>query len=684
MELKTPVHFVKGIGEARAKAFGGLGIFTAGDLLGFFPRAYEERGAVKKLMECLDGEVCSVVIQIETNPKEARGKTGIYYVKSSGGDGTDTLYLTFFNQRWIADALVPGKLFRIYGKITTGIYGRETVNPVVEAYSPDLPAVTPVYPLTGSLTQKSISSAVKNVLPLAEALPEVLPEAVRTQFALISKSEAIRAIHFPESAAEAERAVRRLAFEELMVFELALSKLRSGQAVKKAAAFSQKNTGVRQFFENLPFELTGAQKKAVKEIFADMCKSTPMMRLVQGDVGSGKTVLAAAAAFLAAKNGFQTAIMAPTEILAAQHFSTVSGMLDKFGITVALLTGGMSEKQKREVKEAVASGKTQVIIGTNAVIQSGVEYNNLSLAVTDEQHRFGVMQRATLIGKGESKSEITPHTLVMSATPIPRTLSLILYGDLDISVLDELPPGRQKIETYAVESHSREKINAFLRGEMKKGRQIFVVCPLVAESETLDALSAEEKYEAAKADFPEFQSALLHGRMKGKEKRAIMADFKSAKINLLVSTTVVEVGVDVPNATVMVIENSERFGLSTLHQLRGRIGRGSEKSYCILIYDRESKKSRERLDTMCRTDDGFEIAEADLRLRGPGDFFGERQSGEIKFKVASIADLPLIEQTRSCADVIIDRNLLADGEYAELNEESEKLYLNNMKRNTLN
>ncbi|MDD4124799.1 MAG: ATP-dependent DNA helicase RecG, partial [Eubacteriales bacterium] len=560
MELSTSVYFVKGIGEARAKAFCKLGVLTAQDLIGFFPRAYEERGAVKKLIECRDGEVCSVIIQIDTPPKEARGKTGLYYVKVSASDDTDTLYLTFFNNKWIASSLTQGRLFRIYGRIVFGIYGREAINPIIEPYSPDLPAVTPIYPLTDNLTQKLITKAVQTVLPLAENLPEILPDSLRNQFALISKAEAVRKIHVPESMEDTVLAVRRLAFEELLIFRLSLSKLRSKQIKKKSAPFSQKGTGVRLFFEKLPFELTAAQKRAVKEIFADMQKDSPMMRLVQGDVGSGKTVLAAAAAFLAVKNGYQAAIMAPTEILAVQHFNTITEMLGKFGISTVLLTGGMSASQKKNAKEAVAKGIADVIIGTNAVIQSGVEFFKLGLAVTDEQHRFGVIQRASLITKGER--DITPHTLVMSATPIPRTLSLILYGDLDISVLDELPPGRQKIETYAVESQNREKINSFLRGEIKKGRQIFVVCPLVEESETQDALSAEEKLDAIKADFPEFTSALLHGKMKAKDKNIIMADFKSGKIKILVSTTVVEVGVDVPNATVMVIENSERFGLS--------------------------------------------------------------------------------------------------------------------------
>jgi ATP-dependent DNA helicase RecG len=682
MEPSTPLNFIKGIGDARAKAFAKLGVHTAGDLLCFFPRTYENRGNVKKLIECFNGEVVSVVVRIDSPPKEGRGKTGIFFVKTSGSDDTDTVYITFFNNKWISSSLVPGRLFRLYGRITFSPYGREIVNPVIETYTPDLPSIIPVYPQTGNLTQRVISSAIKSILPLAEKLPEVLPSNVLTQFALISKADAFKKIHFPETMEDTKQAIRRLAFEELLIFQLALSKLRSKQVIKKAAEMTQKGTGVRLFFENLPFELTSAQKRAVKEIFADMQKDIPMMRLVQGDVGSGKTVLAAAAAYFAAKNGYQAAIMAPTEILAVQHYNTITRMLEKFDIPTALLTGGMTASQKKNAKAAILKGDVSVIIGTHAVIQSDVEFKNLALAVTDEQHRFGVIQRASLITKGEK--DITPHTLVMSATPIPRTLSLILYGDLDLSVLDELPPGRKKIETYALEKRERDKINSVLRNEIKKGHQVFVVCPLVEESENLDAQSAEEKIEEIKADFPEYECALLHGKMKGKDKTRIMADFKAGKTKILVSTTVIEVGVDIPNATVMVIENAERFGLSTLHQLRGRIGRGADKSYCLLIYDKESKKSKERLETMCRTDNGFEIAEADLKLRGPGDFFGERQSGEIKFKVASIADLPLIEQTRACANVIIDKNLLLENDYSLINEESEKLYLSNLKRNIFN
>ncbi len=682
MDLKTPVGYIKGVGESRAKAFGRLGVFTAGDLLCFYPKRYEFRGDIKRIAQTRDGETCSAVIKIDSPPREGRGKSGIHYVKSSGTDGDDVLYLTFFNSRWIVPALSPGRLLRVYGRVAVTLYGHEMINPAVEPYSPDLKAVSPVYPATKSLTQKAMAKAVESVLALADEVPETFPEEVRKQFSLITKTLAIKQVHFPQNQKEADEAVRRLAFEELAVFQLALYKLKAGQSKKVAKTLSLKGAKSKLFFDSLPFELTNAQKNAVKEIFADLQKETPMTRLLQGDVGSGKTVLAAASAYLAAKNGFQTAFMAPTEILAAQHFATLSGMLSPHGIKAGILTGSLGAASKKKIKDDISNGEVDVIIGTNAVIQSDVEFSNLGLAITDEQHRFGVIQRASLITKGEG--ETSPHTLVMSATPIPRTLSLILYGDLDVSVLDELPPGRQNIKTYAIDGSDRKQINDLLESQLRRGRQVFVVCPLAEESEVVDALSATEKYEAVIRDFPSYPASLLHGRMKGKDKNAIMAAFKSGETKILVSTTVVEVGVDVPNATVMVVENSERFGLSTLHQLRGRIGRGREESFCLLVYDKESKKSRERLEIMCRTQNGFEIAETDLKLRGPGEFFGEKQSGEISFKIANIADMALIKQTRALVDMIIDKGLLDENGYAELNSAAEELFVKSFKRNILN
>lgn len=682
MELSTPILSIKGIGEARAKAFAKLDVCTASDLLTFFPRAYEDRGNVVKLFDIPDGETASVVVTIDAPPKEARGKSGIYYVKVSASDDTGTVYITFFNNKWISSSLTPGRTFRVYGKFTMGMYARECVNPIMETLGTNLKKIYPIYPVTENLTQKLISQSVSAVIPLANGVEDVLPEAIRSQFALIPKSEALKKIHFPENSDEVKQAVRTLAFEELTVFQLSLRKLREGTEKKTAYAMSMKNSGVRTFFESLPFSLTGAQQRTVKEIFADMQKDVPMMRLVQGDVGSGKTVLALSAAYLCVKNGHQAAMMAPTEILAEQHYNTFARFLEPYGMNVLLITGSMTASQKKNAKAAIADGTADVIIGTNAVIQGDVEFRSLALTITDEQHRFGVMQRASLINKG--KDDMTPHTLVMSATPIPRTLSLILYGDLDISILDELPPGRQTVTTKAVNDSDRDKVNEFLLSEIKKGFQAFIVCPLVEESEKSEAKSASERFEEIKSELKGVKCGLLHGRMKNKEKEAVMTSFRNGEIDILVSTTVIEVGVDVPNATVMVVENSERFGLSTLHQLRGRIGRGSEKSYCILVYSGKSDKSKERIETMCRTNDGFEIARTDLKLRGPGDFFGERQSGEMRFRVASIADIELIEQTRAVVDTIVEKDLLSRNEYSRLAEESDRLWLKNLKNNTLN
>ena len=682
MQLDSSVRYISGIGETRAKAFEKAGVFTVRDLLEYFPRRYENRGETRKLFDLPDGETASVVVRIDSSPKEGRGKSGKYYVRVSSSDDTGTLYMTFFNQKWIAKTLSPGRVFRVYGKISMGQYGRDTVNPALEPYIPGMKGIYPVYPLSGALTQNLVAKAASQALPLADEIPDVLPQELQRQFALLHKPQAIKLMHSPQSESDVAAASRTLAFEELTVFQLALRRMRSGRDDRVSHAMTQKDTGVRTFFRNLPFPLTGAQQRAVKEIFADLQRPVPMMRLVQGDVGSGKTVLAVAAAYLCAKNGLQSAVMAPTEILARQHYATFEKMLSPYGINVLLITGGMTAAQKRNARAAIADGTADVVIGTNAVIQSGVDFNDLALAVTDEQHRFGVLQRSELVNKGAGGK--TPHTLVMSATPIPRTLSLILYGDLDISILDERPPGRQKVVTKAVSSAERAAVNSFLTSEKQKGHQIFVVCPLVEESELTEAESATERFEQIQKELPDFRCGLLHGKMKQKDKDEVMERFRTHELDLLVSTTVIEVGVDVPNATVMVVENAERFGLSTLHQLRGRIGRGTQRSYCILISGADSERARERLDTMCRTDDGFEIARTDLKLRGPGDFFGERQSGELRFKVASSADMPLVEQTRAAVDVILENGLLEREDYAALRDATEKLWQDNLRGNTLN
>ena len=681
MNADTPIKYLRGVGEARGKLFDKLELFTAHDLLYYLPRRYEDRRALKKLAEIADGELCAVIVTVSVAATESRSRSGIMMVKALAEDETGELYLTFFNNKWICKTLAKGALLRVYGKITFGQYGRETVNPTVEAiYADKTPeSIIPVYPSTSGMTQNILRSAIKQVLPLAESEPEVLTEGILNEFGLMTKSTAIYSLHSPKTPEEAMLAKKRLAFEELLTFQLAVRLLRKKSDIRTAPQIGLTNTKIKLFFESLPFKLTGAQQRVIKEIFADMERTTPMLRLVQGDVGSGKTAVAAAAIYLTVKNGFQAVMMAPTEILAEQHCKTLTAMLSPFGINVALLAGKLTAAGKKEVKSLLESGEIHVAVGTSALIQSDVRFKALALVVTDEQHRFGVMQRADLIGKS---GDLSPHTLVMSATPIPRSLSLILYGDLDVSLIDELPPGRKKIDTFALDESYRTRINAFIEKEIASGGRVYVICPLVEENEALGRKSAEEHLKTLKKTFPNRHIALLHGKMPGKKKQEIMNSFKDGTTDILISTTVVEVGVDVPEASLMIVENAECFGLSSLHQLRGRIGRGSRKSYCILMYDKETPQSKERLETMCRTADGFKIAEADLRLRGPGDFFGSRQSGGPDFKAADAADIDLILQTRIICDSIITKT--NESEYAPLFASAEDLLREAGGRNTIN
>lgn len=650
MDFNTPLQYIKGIGEARSKCFAKLGLSRAGDLLSFFPRTYQYRGETKKVAEVSDGELCSLILTVDSPVKSGGGK--VQYIKFTAGDDTGTVNITFFNQKWLLKVFSQGRAFRFYGKVSFGFYGKEMVSPEVEPilHGKKLQDVIPVYPLTKGLTQKTVYSAVKNVLPLSESLEDALPDDIRKKYSLLSVKEAVKLIHAPSRREDVAKARRSLAFEELAVFQTALRISRRGTTQAKGIKMTFKNSGIKSFFDALPYSLTSAQEKSVKEILGDMCKDTPMTRLLQGDVGSGKTVVAAAAVYFAAKNGCQSAFMAPTEILAAQHAKTLDKMLSSFGIRVGLLTGSMSKKQKTSLQENIKKGAVDVIVGTNALIQDAVEYQALGLVITDEQHRFGVMQRARLTEKG-GVGNIKPHMLVMSATPIPRTLSLILYGDLDISVLNELPPGRQKVDTYLVGSDKRERVFKMIRSRIDEGNQAYIICPLVEENEESDKQSAEGYAEALRrGNFSDINIGMLHGRMSPAEKDAVMRAFSEGEIKILVSTTVVEVGVDVPNATVILIENAECFGLSQLHQLRGRVGRGKDKSMCVLLSDHAHGKTENRLKIMCETNDGFAIASADLDQRGPGDFFGEKQSGELVFRVASAADMEMLEEAKKLSE----------------------------------
>lgn len=651
-QTDTPLRFLKGVGEATGNKLAKLGLLTVGDLIKYFPRRYEFRGETVLLAEAEYGTLCSTVLTVCSAPKTGRGGSGVSYVKVSASDESGTAVLTFFNQPWIEKSLNFGRKFRVWGRVRQIGYSFEITAPEIEPYSDDLPAVLPVYPLTKGITQQLLRRIMPAAAELMKGLPDVLPREIDERFSLLPHGEAVHALHFPESREAIEKAKHSLAFEELLVFQLAVRTLRGSIVRRTAPAMSFKDTGVGRFFNSLPFSLTSAQERVVKEVLGDLCRDIPMCRMVQGDVGSGKTVIAAAAMLFAVKNGFQCALMAPTEILAAQHFETLSSLFKSFDVKIALLTGSSTAKEKREIKAGLKSGDLQAVVGTNAIIQKDVDYQSLGLVITDEQHRFGVLQRSALADKADT---LTPHSLVMSATPIPRSLSLIMYGDMDVSVIDVLPPGRQAVQTKCTGEENRQAVYDFLKKQIMRGRQAYIICPLVEDSDddTSDKKSVESYKKTFDKAVPGVRSVCLHGRMKGKEKEAVMQAFAKGEADVLISTTVVEVGVNVPNATVMIVENAECFGLSQLHQLRGRVGRGSEKSYCLLL----TEKASERLDIMCRTNDGFEVANADLARRGPGDFFGQRQSGDMHFLHANALDMPLIEETRALAESLLKKPL---------------------------
>ncbi|MBO5869175.1 MAG: ATP-dependent DNA helicase RecG [Clostridia bacterium] len=652
----TPIQYIKGIGEARAAAFARLGVETAGDLLAFYPRAYEERGKVVSVASALDGELCSVEITVrETSKvKQLRGKLNVF--RSTVEDDSCVMEFVFFNMPFMAKALTKGRRFRAYGRMKIGLYGREMVSPKLEPIieNKPLPYYVPIYRISPPLTQKAIYSAVNEVLPLCDNLGELLPESVRIKHNLLPRSEATKLMHRPSDKESLKKARRTLAISEIAVFRIALSGMRSNVRQERAFPMGLKNTGMKHYFEQMPFELTNAQKNAVKEIFADMSQDTPMARLLQGDVGSGKTAVAAAAIYLCVKNGFQACMMAPTEILATQHKKTLDKFLSPFGIKTELLVSGLPAAEKRRVRQGLADGSIDVAVGTHALITDNTDFYNCALAVADEQHRFGVKQRKALLDKSEREGR-RAHMLVMSATPIPRSLSLIIFGDLDVSILNELPPGRQKIETKIVNKDDSDKVYSFIRKEIESGGRAYIVCPLIEEGENETDRRAAESYfeELSMGALKGIPMGLLHGKMKPAEKAKVMGEFASGEKQVLVATTVIEVGVDVPEATVMVIENAECFGLSQLHQLRGRIGRGNRRSVCILVRGGGNDDSADRLAIMRDTADGFKVAEADLQKRGPGDFFGERQSGEFSFACASIGDVSLLAETDSIVNDIL-------------------------------
>ena len=656
--LSDPITILKGIGPTKAKQFAALNIFTLRDLICHFPRGYEDRTKLTTIDKLeVDVPACFKAMVMNT-PRTSHIRKGLDITKVQVADHTARLNLTFFNQKFTTEQLQYGKEYIFYGAVSGDFVGYNMTSPAFEAL--DAPPVTtrrvlPLYPLTAGLSNASIVKAVRQALAICDPPEEIIPAAVRAEYGILPADRAYQAIHEPASMAEAELAKRRLIFEEFFVFSAGLALMRAARAEKKTPPFE--NLDLRPFVANLPFTLTGAQRRAIDEIVADLGRGTPMNRLVQGDVGSGKTMVAAAAAYLAAGNHRQAALMAPTEILAEQHYHSLSKLLTPLGMRLALLTGSMKEREKKAVREALASGEVDLAVGTHALLSDTTEFNDLGLVITDEQHRFGVGQRSRLSQKGHD-----PHLLVMSATPIPRTLALLMYGDLEVSIIDELPPGRETVDTFLVTESYRPRINAFIRKQVAEGHQCFVVCPAVEENEDLGIKAAETWAETLQQTvFPDLRVMLLHGQMKGAEKEATMAAFARGEGDILVATTVIEVGVDVPNATLMVIEDADRFGLSQLHQLRGRVGRGKVKSFCILTSRTRNQETSLRLKAFCRTNDGFKIAEEDLKLRGPGDFFGSRQSGLPVFRVANLScDLQTLKQAQQASADWIDSAGTAD------------------------
>lgn len=662
------IRYLKGVGEKTARLYNKLGIFTVDDLIRHYPRKYLDYSNTVSVKDAPPDTPVFIKATMITPVKESMIRKGLTLYKCNFSDGETVIRVTIFNNKYLAKALRTFDDYILYGKVGKTFTSASMSSPQIERA--DKAEVHPVYPTTEKLSVKAISNSVRNALALVGKIPETLSDDILKKYDLVSLDFATRQIHFPTDEKNIEPARHRLIFDELLTLQLGLLKLKEKDV--KGNSCKIKKDFTNEFYSLLPFTPTGAQQRAVADCIEDMQSDRMMNRLIQGDVGSGKTAVAGAVIYTVIKNGAQAALMAPTEILATQHFESFKKLFASTDVRVALLTGSVKAGEKKEIKRALCNGEIDLIVGTHALIQNDVEFENLGLVCTDEQHRFGVQQRANLAMKGDN-----PHLMVMSATPIPRTLGLIIYGDLDISLLDELPPGRQEIRTDVVTSAYHKRIYKFIRDAVDRGEQAYIVCSLVDEGES-DLISAKEYADnLAKNEFVGYSVGLLHGKMKPAEKDKVMQSFAEGETQILVSTTVVEVGVDVPNATVMLIENADRFGLSQLHQLRGRVGRGKNKSYCILVSDNKSDSSRERLQVMKHTSNGFDIADYDLKSRGPGDFFGKRQHGLPDLKIADmLEDTETLRQCRECALKMLESDPRLDA-YPELCER-----INNMFRKT--
>ena len=669
IDLKKDVKYVKTVGPNRVKLLNKLNIYTLKDLIEYYPRDYEDRSKPKNLYECIDGE--EVLIEaMATGRINEMHKGRMTISRLIVKDQTGTCYITWFNQGYLRDKFQPGRMYRFFGKISNKNGRLEMNSPVYDEIdqSKNTGKIIPIYPLTFELKQNTLRRIIENgLLEVKGQLPETLPEYILKENNLWDINNTIERIHFPIEFSDFNKARERLVFEELLTMQLALLKLKNNYEHETDGIQFSKDVHMSNVINMLPFRLTKAQLRVLEEIDRDMESNKPMNRLLQGDVGSGKTVVAMIAAYKAVKSGYQATIMAPTAILASQHLESFKGILDELGIRTELLISNVTKKKKAEILEKLQSGEIDVLIGTHAILEENVVFKNLGLVVTDEQHRFGVKQRSTIAAKGQN-----PDIIAMSATPIPRTLALILYGDLDISIIDELPPNRKKIETFAVRKNMEERVNNFIKKQIAEGRQAYIVCPLVEENEDMEGLQSvvelAEKYQ--KETFSEYKVAYLHGKMKPKEKDEIMQRFKDGEIQILIATTVIEVGVNVPNASIMVVENAERFGLAQLHQLRGRVGRGEYQSYCILKYEGNGETIRQRMKVMCDTNDGFIISEKDLELRGSGDFFGTEQHGLPEFKIANLfEDMAVLKKVQGLAlKIMEDDPLLEKEKNAKLND----------------